>query len=684
MASLPFSSPQASIGGDIDLLNLEDLASSPLKYRGENASLVSASTKLRKPPTVTPKRFTKFFTPRNVTSGTRGRPSRAGRQLRDITRNAINARHATQTEGVLGDEVDDNLSSRPTKRRKQSFDICSSPPVSSPLRRSHPAAGDIDFCVDQAGSEVVEEDEDDLPDRLEALRPFPLPIRTLRHDGKARRILERSFGGYASTARGWRGTDHGVDWRSETADFVTTPADLHPYHAQALPFCTTSCNTNSLVAIGDEDGSVDLIDTANGADFRKPHVNFKAHRNAVMDVAFSSDDYTFATASGDQTARVFDMHTQRPMYNLTGHTGSLKQIRFHPGDDKMLTTSSRDGSVQVWDLRCSTKTATQILKPADSDKSDAQTLYSKYSIQIGAAHRNRVGLDANSRAGADDGYRGSVTAFQHLNAGRGHMLVTASEANASLKLWDLRNAGRRGNAIPVSSTPVPENHGRHFGISALALSGDGARVYAVCRDSVVYAYATNHLVSGCAPEMSTKPTGRRAAREGRMGAAPLYGLRHPSLRVGTFYVRASIRPAQGDKSELLAVGSTDGQPILFPTDKRHLPQRGNRHRKVEDAEEDEAELPTLPRRSSRLSSAATGPPVHEHGTALVRGHSKEVTSLTFTSEGHLVSVSDDFTTRCWRETREQARYLRSCGEGGGERWGMGWADVDAEWDEDDG
>ncbi|KAK6431537.1 hypothetical protein LTR95_012301 [Oleoguttula sp. CCFEE 5521] len=682
MASVPFSSPPTSTGGDVDLPTFEDLASSPLKYRGENAPPVSGAAKLRKPPTVTPKRFTKFFTPRNVASGGRGRPSRAGRQLRDITRNAVNARHALQTGNSLGDGLSDELSSRPTKRRKQSFDLCSSPPVSSPLWRSHPAASDIDVCVDQAVSEIAEEHEDDLPDMLEALRPFPAPIRTLRQHGKARRILERSFGGYSSTARGWRGTDHGVDWRAETADFATTPADLHPYHAEALPFCTTSCNTNSLVAIGDEDGSVRLIDTANGSDFRKPHVNFKAHRNAVMDVAFSSDDYTFATASGDQTARVFDMHTQQPMYNLTGHTGSLKQIRFHPGDDKMLTTSSRDGSVQIWDLRCSTKTATQILRPADSDKSDAQTLYSKYSVQVGAAHQ-KVRI-TNSRSGINEVYRGSVTAFQHLDAGRGHMLITTSEVNASIRLWDLRNPGRRGYTCPISSTPVPANHFRHFGISALALSGDGARVYAVCRDSVVYAYATNHLVSGCAPEMSTKHTGRRAPREGRVGSAPLYGFRHPGLRVGTFYVRASIRPAQGDKSELLAVGSTDSQPILFPTDERHLPQRGNRRREVEDDEEDEAELPTIPRRLSQLSSASTGPPVHEHGTALLRGHSKEVTSVTFTSEGNLVSVSDDFTTRCWRENREQARYLRSCGEGGGERWAMGWADVDAEWDEEDG
>ncbi|KAK5001382.1 hypothetical protein LTR39_006982, partial [Cryomyces antarcticus] len=73
-------------------LDLGHFASSPL---APSSSI--NSRKPRKPPPITPKRFTKFFTPR--TSSTGGRKSATGgksaRQLRDITRNAINRRRPT-------------------------------------------------------------------------------------------------------------------------------------------------------------------------------------------------------------------------------------------------------------------------------------------------------------------------------------------------------------------------------------------------------------------------------------------------------------------------------------------------------------------------------------------------------------------------------------------------------------
>ena len=281
------------------------------------------------------------------------------------------------------------LSERPNKRRKQTFDVPSSPPASSPLRRVQPAKDQIDILEDDATTPMAldEDDDDDLLDMMETLQPFPKPIRRLRPAGYTQRIMERSFGGYDTSSRGWRGSDHCGDWKSETADFTTTPTDQYSFRGTALPFCTASCNTNPLVAFADEEGRVRLLDTSTDVDFRKPHVSFKVHRNAVMDVAFSSDDYMLATASGDQTARVIDMHTQQTMYILSGHNGSVKQVRFHPDDDKMLTTSSRDGSVQIWDLRCSSMTSTQILRPAYSSRADSQTLYSKFSMDIGPAHR---------------------------------------------------------------------------------------------------------------------------------------------------------------------------------------------------------------------------------------------------------------------------------------------------------
>ena len=58
-------------------------------------------------------------------------------------------------------------------------------------------------------------------------------------------------------------------------------------------------------------------------------------------------------------------------------------------------------------------------------------------------------------------------------------------------------------------------------------------------------------------------------------------------------------------------------------------------------------------------------------------------ALTWTANGDLVTLGDDFLVRCWREDGDQARDLRTGGESGGRRWACGWADVGEGWDDDD-
>lgn len=212
----------------------------------------------------------------------------------------------------------------------------------------------------------------------------------------------------------------------------------------------------------------------------------------------------------------------------------------------------------------------------------------------------------------------------------------------------------------------------------MCLSGDGGRLYTVCRDSTVYAYSTNHLVLGSAPEMAG---GRRVTRETKSGLGPLYGFRHPSFHAATFYVKASLRPATADKTEMLAVGSSDGCAVLFPTDENYHSRR-NHPQSDADFKDDEDDLPTaLPRLGAKPGDLF---PVYEQGIALAQGHRKEVTSLVWTHDGELVTLGDDFTARRWREdSGEIARGLRLGGEGEGKRWGCGWAEVSAGYDEDE-
>jgi WD40 repeat protein len=70
-------------------------------------------------------------------------------------------------------------------------------------------------------------------------------------------------------------------------------------------------------------------------------------------VAFSPDGKTLATASGDGTARLWEVTTGHPVRDLvTGHTHgvySVGPVAYSP-DGKTLASGGVDGTVRLWDV----------------------------------------------------------------------------------------------------------------------------------------------------------------------------------------------------------------------------------------------------------------------------------------------------------------------------------------------
>ena len=446
-----------------------------------------------------------------------------------------------------------------------------------------------------------------------------------------------------------------------------------------------------------------------------------------MDMAFSSDDALLATASGDQTTHVIDMLTQRTKYVMVGHASSVKQVRFLPGNSNVLATSSRDGSVRLWDIRCKgSKGSIQEVQDGncpsqvkEGSRLEKSVSYVSTYDTISGAHSVRTStlfeprsadlrdticrsetMSSNRHGGV------SVTALTFLPNDRSHILLTASEASTCIKVWDIRSrhSNRRGGAaVPLSVTKQPESHTRHrqFGVNSLALSGDSARVYALSRDSTVYAYSTRHLILGAGPEFSSDSNPRRHPNfSGSLneGAGPLYGYRHPRFQAATFYVKLALRPATTTNPEMLAVGSSDSCAVVFPTDEAyHDPN--SRNKPIQDTiysyvvnrrPRTRARITTTSKRSSSLSSSSFPSPrlmdtipMHSHGSALVGGHRREVTSVCWTINGELVTVSDDLSARCWRDNEERARYFRNSGEHGRKLSQTGWVELDPSATDDD-
>ena len=481
-----------------------------------------------------------------------------------------------------------------------------------------------------------------------------------------------------------------LDWQDDTTAFYTKYADIHQTDRmeapgeRCVPFCVEGHKDKSIVALGDEEGYVRLLETNfSVSPYNSLHGvvgKFRAHTNAIIDLAWSGDGRRIATASGDQTGKITDLEMETPTAVLAQHSASLKQIRFRPGNDNVLATSGRDGSIQIWDLRCKSSQG-PVQDVHIPPQPQLHTPY--YGCAVGDmkdAHNRGLSTWNGPRRGANEI---SVTAIDFLSHGRDHLLLTASNSDAAVKLWDIRSIrpsqSRTGANMPLSETGEPVLHKgyRDFGISSMALTGDGSRLFTVCKDSTIFAYSTAHLILGHAAAVDSNVVSRsRLPKETKTGLAPMYGYRHADLNVGTFYINSAIRPARDGKSELLAVGNSNGSALLIPTDERHhsyQPQRS-------DAEMERIKPQKLSKKNA--VDGAEDFPIYHNATPLVRGHEKEVGAVTWTSEGNLVTVDDDSVVRCWRESAEKARDLRTGGEGEGRRWAAGWAEACGNYDDE--
>ena len=105
------------------------------------------------------------------------------------------------------------------------------------------------------------------------------------------------------------------------------------------------------VADRDLDGLRDLAIECMGSAYpsMRLHGAWTGHTGPVTAVVVSPDGRLAASASRDQTVRIWSMPEGEPLAVLTGHTGAVTSLAFHPNSGR-LASCSTDGSVRLWDL----------------------------------------------------------------------------------------------------------------------------------------------------------------------------------------------------------------------------------------------------------------------------------------------------------------------------------------------
>ena len=382
-----------------------------------------------------------------------------------------------------------------------------------------------------------------------------------------------------------------------------------------LPEPVAYSHDGGMAAIGNEDGTVLLCDTASGSPVR----NLYGHQGRVYAVAYGAGDRVLVSGASDGTVRLWDPATGECTRVLEVHGEGVWPVVLSP-DGSMLAAAAADGVLRLWDIASGTLLA-QL-------GGHAPPVYTAVFDQAGAV------IATGDAAGALRLWDVATGTLRHQLSSRGGAvyrlqyspdgtLLAAADHSGAIRLWEAATAslraeftGHTGHVYTLDFHPT----------QPLLASGDtdgGVRLWTV-------------------PAGVDPPAGAGQLR-----------LSLPDQRGGVF--RVVFSPDGGE----LATADSDGAVRLWD------PATGQvRHELIGHKSSvwppayrgDGAQLITSSNDgTTRMWDPATGQCRH-----LLRGHGRRVTSVTFSADGQLLAAGgNDGVVRLWDPTTGQVRRVLS-------------------------
>ncbi|MEG4504465.1 AAA-like domain-containing protein [Microcoleus sp. F6_B4] len=378
----------------------------------------------------------------------------------------------------------------------------------------------------------------------------------------------------------------------------------------------------------------------------KERNSLEGHSNSVWSVAFSPDGKTLASASSDNTIKLWNLQSQKPIATLTGHSNEVLSVAFSP-DGKTLASASRDKTIKLWHLETQKPIATlrghnnPVLSVAFSP--DGLTLASSSSDST----IKLWNLQSQKPIATLRGHNNPVLSVTFSPDG---LTLASASSDNTIKLWHLE-----------SPKPIATLTGHSNWVNSVAFSPDGLTLASASSDNTIklwhlqsqkpIATLTGH--SSKVNSVAFSPDGLTLASSSSDKTIKLWHMKRWHLQS-----QKLIATLRGHSNPVLSGAfSPDGLTLASSSSDKTIKLWHLQSPKP---------IATLRGHSNRVLSVAFSPDgltlasssfdttiklwhlQSQKPIATLTGHSNEVYSVAFSPDGKtLASASDDTTIKLW-------------------------------------